>query len=123
MRPTLGSNAFSCKLLCLRKLFARVVAFPSPYATIVAGYQVVTDGHLGSVGGTSASTPAFAGMISLINEALLQKGGKQLGFLNPFLYHNEDEGFTDVTIGVCPQWPWDKFCTSVVYAQDLAVGG
>eukprot|EP01052_Picozoa_sp_SAG31_P056452 SAG31_NODE_16174_length_720_cov_0.882448_1_plen_83_part_10 len=54
-----------------------------------AGYQVVTDGHLGSVGGTSASTPAFAGMISLINEALLQQGGKPLGFLNPFLYQNE----------------------------------
>lgn len=51
------------------------------------------------MGGTSASAPAFAGMISLINEALLQKGGKQLGFLNPFLYKNEATGFTDVTVG------------------------
>ena len=68
-----------------------------------AGYQVVTDGHLGSVGGTSASTPAFAGMISLINEALLQQGGKPLGFLNPFLYQNEAKGFTDITVGACAQ--------------------
>lgn len=68
-------------------------------ACVCAGYQIVADGHLGSVGGTSASAPAFAGMISLINEALLQKGGKQLGFLNPFLYKNEATGFTDVTVG------------------------
>ena len=42
-------------------------------------------------------------MISLINEALLQKGGKPLGFLNPFLYQNEAAGFTDVTVGACTQ--------------------
>ena len=63
------------------------------------GYLVYVAGRLGSVGGTSASTPAFAGMVSLINEALLQKGGKALGFLNPFLYKNEADGFTDITVG------------------------
>ena len=39
-----------------------------------------------SVGGTSASTPAFAAMVSLLNEARLQKGKPALGFLNPWLY-------------------------------------
>ena len=55
-------------------------------------------GHVSGVGGTSASAPAFAGMVSLLNEARLNKGGKPLGFLNPFLYQNA-AAFTDVTEG------------------------
>ncbi len=62
------------------------------------GYQVFTNSYLQSVGGTSASTPAFAGMVALLNEARIQKGMSPLGFLNPFLYQNAD-AFTDVTIG------------------------
>jgi len=62
------------------------------------GYQVMQNGQVMSVGGTSASTPAFAGMIALLNDARIQAGKKQLGFLNPFLYKNQD-AFTDVTKG------------------------
>jgi tripeptidyl-peptidase-1 len=62
------------------------------------GYQVLQSGHVSAVGGTSASAPAFAGMVSLLNEARLNKGGKPLGFLNPFLYQNA-AAFTDVTKG------------------------
>ncbi len=62
------------------------------------GYQVVTNGEVQSVGGTSASTPAFAGMVALLNEARIQAGKKQLGFLNPFIYQNA-EAFKDVTKG------------------------
>merc|ERR1711907_510905 len=62
------------------------------------GYQVVADGHVESVGGTSASAPAFAGVVALLNEARAQKGMKPLGFLNPFLYANP-EAFKDVTKG------------------------
>ena len=58
----------------------------------------VMDGNVQSIGGTSASAPAFAGMISLLNEARDQKSLKPLGFLNPFLYQNAD-AFTDVTLG------------------------
>jgi subtilase family serine protease len=53
---------------------------------------------LQQVGGTSASTPMFAGVVSLLNEAREQKGMKRLGFLNPFLYQNA-AAFTDVTVG------------------------
>merc|ERR1712028_239619 len=49
-------------------------------------------------GGTSASTPVFAGIVSLLNDARLKKGLKPLGFLNPWLYQNAD-AFTDVTVG------------------------
>ena len=37
-------------------------------------------------------------MISLINEARFAAGKKQMGFLNPFIYANE-EAFTDITQG------------------------
>lgn len=62
------------------------------------GYQVVWNGKVAPVGGTSASTPAFAGMVALLNEARAQKGKAAMGFLNPFLYQNVD-CFTDVTLG------------------------
>merc|ERR1719253_1852036 len=52
-------------------------------AALGEGYQVVVSGSTQSVGGTSASAPPFAGLVSLLNEARLQKGQKQLGFLNP----------------------------------------
>ena len=49
-------------------------------------------------GGTSASSPAFSSMVSLLNEARLSAGKKPMGLLNPFLYQNVD-AFTDVTVG------------------------
>ena len=52
--------------------------------------------------GTSASAPVFAGMITLINEALLEQGKPVLGFLNPMLYKmssKEPKTFIDVTQG------------------------
>jgi tripeptidyl-peptidase-1 len=53
------------------------------------GYQVFSGGEKPiAVGGTSASAPTFAGLVSLLNEARIQGGKKALGFLNPFLYAN-----------------------------------
>jgi len=62
------------------------------------GYQVYVSGQVEPVGGTSASSPAFAGYVSLINEARAKAGKPQLGFLNPFLYANPD-AFYDVIEG------------------------
>jgi len=62
------------------------------------GYQVLVGGRVQSVGGTSASSPAFASMVSLLNEARLNAGKPAMGFLNPFLYKNAD-AFTDVLLG------------------------
>jgi tripeptidyl-peptidase-1 len=62
------------------------------------GYQVWIDQSYESIGGTSASCPATAGMVSLINEARRQSGKPPLGFLNPFLYSNPG-AFTDITKG------------------------
>ena len=39
-----------------------------------------------SVGGTSASSPTFAGIITLLNDARIAEGMPPLGFLNPLIY-------------------------------------
>jgi len=62
------------------------------------GYQVYENGDVTSVGGTSASSPAFAGFVSLLNEARIAAGKPLMGFLNPFLYANAD-AFFDVVKG------------------------
>ncbi|KYQ88348.1 peptidase S8 and S53 domain-containing protein [Tieghemostelium lacteum] len=54
------------------------------------------------VDGTSCSSPALAGLISLINDKLLANGKKPLGFLNPLLYQmavDKPEAFNDITEG------------------------
>ena len=62
------------------------------------GFQVYVGGHPTAVGGTSASSPTFAGLVSLLNEARLTAGKPAMGFLNPFLYKNE-AAFFDVVLG------------------------
>jgi len=54
------------------------------------------------VGGTSASTPTFAGITSYLNDISYKKSGKPLGFLSPLLYQmyaEAPEAFTDITVG------------------------
>lgn len=55
-----------------------------------------------TVGGTSASSPTFAGAASYLNAMSYNKTGKPLGFLNPFLYKAatvHSSAFTDVVSG------------------------
>jgi tripeptidyl-peptidase-1 len=63
-------------------------------------FAVVDDGETIAVGGTSASTPSWGAIISLLNEECLAASGgkKTLGFVNPLLYKNPD-AFTDITKG------------------------
>jgi tripeptidyl-peptidase-1 len=42
----------------------------------------------GVLTGTSAATPAFAGMVSVINDQRLAKGQPPVGFINPVLYQH-----------------------------------
>lgn len=54
------------------------------------------------VDGTSCSSPALAGLITLINSELLARGKSQLGFLNYLLYQMAEESpetFTDIVSG------------------------
>ena len=55
------------------------------------------------VSGTSCSTPAFAALVSLLNDVRLAAGKRSLGWLNPLLYAHADDGsFTDVVSGANP---------------------
>ena len=62
------------------------------FITIWNGTMVILDG-------TSASTPTFAAIISLVNDALIADGKPPLGFLNPWLYKKGYKALTDITSG------------------------
>lgn len=59
-------------------------------------------------GGTSASAPIFAAMLTRINEERLAAGKPTVGFVNPLLYAHP-EVFRDVTVGSNPACKSDGF--------------
>ena len=61
------------------------------------GFQILSDGVQGVVGGTSAVAPLWAGLIARINQQL----GKPVGLLNPLIYGSavSGAGFRDITSG------------------------
>jgi len=68
------------------------------------------------VGGTSAASPAFSGMVSLLNDYSLATKGKPLGFLNPLLYQlaaSTPNTFTDIVTGdnKCTESGCGLYCT------------
>jgi tripeptidyl-peptidase-1 len=68
------------------------------------GFAVYLNSYGGwtTVGGTSASSPTFAGVSSYLNAMAYNKTGKPLGFLNPFLYKMaaaKPSAFTDIVSG------------------------
>lgn len=64
-----------------------------------AKYVIAWVGRFVRVGGTSASAPTFASVISLLNDYSLSRGGRSLGYLNPWLYSVGFEGLNDITSG------------------------
>jgi len=76
---------------------------------------------MGGVDGTSASSPAFAGIVSLLNGHLLATGKSPLGFLNPLLYQMsaaQPAAFNDITYG-------DNKCTRnfcMIYGYNATKG-
>ncbi|PRP74188.1 peptidase S8 and S53 domain-containing protein, partial [Planoprotostelium fungivorum] len=60
------------------------------------------------VDGTSASAPAFSGFISALNDKLMLRGDRPMGFLNPLLYlvaQTRPDIYNDITVG-------DNKCTT-----------
>ncbi|MCJ1251793.1 hypothetical protein MMC30_009031 [Trapelia coarctata] len=64
--------------------------------------STVWNGRTYLVDGTSASAPTFAGIVVLVNDALLARGRPPMGFLNPWLYSVGGPGgaFRDIREGV-----------------------
>jgi kumamolisin len=86
----------------------------------VSGLSIVENGEPQQGGGTSLSTPIWAGIAALVNQYLKQQGLKPAGFFNPALYaiaagHPPYPAFHDVTAGGNLVYP----ATS---AYDLASG-
>jgi subtilase family serine protease len=68
-------------------------------------YRIVKNGSVYTVGGTSASTPVFAGIVALLNHYLMINGSLAspgLGNINPTLYglaRTTSGVFHDITVG------------------------
>jgi tripeptidyl-peptidase-1 len=73
-------------------------AYPDIAAQSVS-FGTVWDGSVTAVDGTSAASPAAAGVLALVNDALIAAGQSPLGFLNPWLYKTGNTAFTDVLSG------------------------
>lgn len=74
-------------------------AIPDVSAAAV-NYQVITaGGGAASESGTSASTPVFAALIALVNDARLAAGKPSLGFVNPALYQIKGGVGSDIITG------------------------
>ena len=67
-----------------------------------SNFLVVVSGYSQPVSGTSASSPAFAGVISNLNDYLLTQGKPSLGFLNPWLYKKGFNALNDIISGNNP---------------------
>ncbi|KAJ4479182.1 tripeptidyl peptidase A [Lentinula aciculospora] len=65
-------------------------------------FRVFIGGKPYLISGTSASSPTFAGIIALLNDARLSVGLPALGFLNPLLYKRGTEALNDITVGNNP---------------------
>jgi tripeptidyl-peptidase I len=61
-------------------------------------YQIVVGGQEYLVSGTAASTPAVAGLVSLVNAQRLAEGLSPVGLINPSIYASA-AAFNDITVG------------------------
>merc|ERR1711959_70923 len=73
------------------------------------------------VAGTSASCPTTASVFARLNGLRLAKGGKPMGFLNPWIYQNPD-AFNDVTSGCNNGGGFNKDCFTAIKGWDAATG-
>lgn len=64
-----------------------------------SAYIVSIGGEFFPVSGTSASAPAFAGMVSLVNAGRMKAGKGPIGYLNPAIYKHHEKFARDVTVG------------------------
>lgn len=68
---------------------------PSDFGTVNVGKWP----HWNLIGGTSASSPCWAGIIAIADQMSTQAGGKPLGLIQPGLYSLQGQGFHDITRG------------------------
>ncbi len=64
----------------------------------ITGYRIVLNGAWTNIGGTSAVSPLWAGLVALLNQRMAAVGKPPVGFLHPTLYAHP-EVFHDITDG------------------------
>ncbi|TFY50508.1 hypothetical protein EVG20_g11477, partial [Dentipellis fragilis] len=105
-RPSYQNTAVSTFLTQLGTKFAgRFNTTGRAYPDVAAqaeSFEIVVDGGVELVDGTSCSSPTFAAVISLLNDFLLSQNKPPLGFLNPLLYSTGTAGLNDITSGSNP---------------------
>jgi tripeptidyl-peptidase-1 len=78
-----------------------------PDVAAIGNAVLIDQGGVQPVGGTSASAPEWAAVVSILNQASIKKNNKPLGFLNPWIYQVAaacKACFTDIIVG-------DNICT------------
>ncbi|KAK3647834.1 Tripeptidyl-peptidase sed1 [Elasticomyces elasticus] len=68
------------------------------FSAIGDNVAIYNQGALIRIGGTSASSPAFASILTRVNEERIAVGKKTIGFVNPVLYAHP-EVLHDITVG------------------------
>ena len=76
-------------------------AYPDVSAQSVR-FLISFQGQAALISGTSAATPTFAGIVTLLNDTMIAAGKNPLGFLNPMLYSIGAAGLNDITSGSGP---------------------
>lgn len=120
-RPSYQNDAVSAYLEDLGDEWAGLFnpkgrAFPDVAAQGV-NFVIYTAGSLANLEGTSCSSPTFAGVIALLNDARLRANKPVMGFLNPWIYANGASVLNDITTG------GSKGCSQVPYASWNATKG
>ena len=78
-------------------------------------YRIIVGGQWHLVAGTSATSPALAGMFSSINAARHNAGKGSIGWINPVLYSRGSAFVKDITSGKI-NCIWTRCCPEGFYA-------
>ncbi|KAF8514827.1 peptidase S8/S53 domain-containing protein [Hysterangium stoloniferum] len=85
-------------------------------------FVIFLRGRAVSIGGTSAASPTFAGIVALLNDARMAAGKPPLGFLNPLLYSKGMHAFNDITVGNNPGCGTEGFSCRVGWDAVTGLG-
>ena len=99
-------------------------------SAVHGGYVMYFNGGLMAAGGTSAASPAFAGIVSILNQYLTVKGAISkpgLGNIDPALYNlaqNTTSIFHDITVGdnIVPCAAGSKGCVNGSFGYSAGPG-
>jgi len=100
--PVTGNAATSSPLPASQNTNGNMRGIPdvAAFANNTQGYLISYDNITAGLGGTSAATPLWAGLIALMNEQL----GRSAGFLNPLLYGQQavQQALNDIVVSSAP---------------------